>query len=236
MGECTGVDGFPHSVCIVDDDVEYARFLADYLGARGCRAVVRASAEALLADGGMADYAFFVVDLTLPGIDGVELISIIRARSEAGLLVTSGRDGPDAFNSVLAAGADMFVGKPVRLDQVYNAIASIHSRAGRGRVPVEPGRVWRLSAEERTLVSPRGVPVGLTRTEAALLRALEAAGGAAMDRSDLARAAGVELGPDNRTLDSAVYRLRRKIEQTVGGPAPLRTVHGVGYRLAGSAA
>lgn len=225
------VDQFPDSVCIVDDDLEYSRFLAEYLDARGCRAVALGSAEALLADKRLADFGFFVIDLTLPGIDGVELISIIRARSEAGVLVTSGRDGADSFNSVLAAGADMFVSKPVRFDQVYTAIASIHSRAGRDRQPSSGSTGWTLRADERILVSPHGAKVGLTRTEAALLRALDAAGGVAMARTELAEAAGVELGPDNRTLDSAVYRLRRKIEQEIGGPCPLRTVHGLGYRL-----
>lgn len=230
------VDQFPDSVCIVDDDAEYAHFLAEYLEARGCRTLALASAEALLADVRMASFGFFVIDLTLPGIDGVELISIIRARTDVGVLVTSGRDGADSFNSVLAAGADMFVAKPVRLDQVHTAIASIHSRAGRARVPACGGPGWTLRADERVLVSPRGKAVGLTRTEAALLRALEAAGGATVDRMDLAGAAGVELGTDARTLDSAVYRLRRKIEQEVGGPSPLRTVHGLGYRLVGGIA
>lgn len=119
---------FPSDICIVDDDADFVSFLADYLRLRGCRCSTFTSAEELIRGGSLEDYDFFILDLGLPGIDGVELAALIRGSSNAGMLVVSGRLGPDAFNSALAAGADMFINKPVRFDQVSHAIQSIWRR------------------------------------------------------------------------------------------------------------
>jgi DNA-binding response OmpR family regulator len=106
-------------ICIVDDDNDFVEFLSQYLGVRGLSATGFAAAEALLKSDDIAKFDFFILDLGLPGIDGVDLITLLRARTDAGILVISGRMGPDAFNSALSAGADMFINKPIRFDQVY---------------------------------------------------------------------------------------------------------------------
>lgn len=220
---------FPETACIIDDDVDFVHFLTQYLEARGCQTKGYNSAEALLADGPIEDFGFFVVDLMLPGLDGVDLISIIRSRTQAGIVVISGRMGPDSFNSVLAAGADMFINKPVRFDQIYHAMASIQSRVGKTRAAEAQG--WTLKQETQRLVSPGGSEVALSRSELAIVAALKASEGQALTRGELAEAANISPGPDNRGLDAAMFRLRRKIERDTDGPSPIRTVHGVGYQF-----
>lgn len=219
---------FPTNICIVDDDQDFVGFLADYLKLRDCSCSVFWSAESLLQAGGFEQYDFFILDLGLPGIDGVDLTTLIRARSAAGILIVSGRLGPDAFNSALAAGADMFVNKPVRFDQVYHAIQSIWRRFAEPRARVSH---WVLSDDSSILISPLGNEVSLTPVEGRLMQRLREAGDVAVSRAELAEVAGIASSPDHRNLDAAVFRLRRKIERDARCPSPFRTVHGVGYQL-----
>ncbi|MEY4671067.1 MAG: hypothetical protein RLZZ415_946, partial [Pseudomonadota bacterium] len=163
---------FPASVCIVDDDYEFASFLRQYLEARGCKARSFGSAEDLLQSDAIAQTDLFIFDLMLPGIDGVDLISLVRNHTAAGILVISGRMGPDSFNSALAAGADMFINKPVRFDQVYHAMASIARRAV--ATPVAK-QLWQLSRAQEFLTAPSGQRIALSRIETQLLDALQAA-------------------------------------------------------------
>lgn len=220
---------FPNNICIVDDDEDFVRFLAEYLGIRDCRCTTFGSAEGLLKSGTLQDYDFFIIDLGLPGIDGVDLTSLVRGQSAAGILITSGRLGPDAFNSALAAGADMFVNKPVRFDQVYHAIQSIWRRLGSVQTP-QRGQ-WMISRDGDTLISPSGEVVDLTATEARLLTLLKEASPHPVTRAHLAQAAGIAPSPDDRNLDAALFRLRRKVEKLAGSASPVRTVHGVGYQI-----
>jgi DNA-binding response OmpR family regulator len=222
------VEGFPKDICIVDDDEDFVRFLSDYMAIRSSRCTVFGSAEALLKSGTIPRYDFFIIDLGLPGVDGVDLTTLVRGQSKAGILIASGRLGPDAFNSALAAGADMFVNKPVRFDQIYHAVQSIWRRLG----GVNPSRSqWEISRDATKLISPAGKPIDLTATEARLISLLMEMAPEAVARSRLAQFAGITSSPDDRNLDAALFRLRRKVEKLAGCASPFRTVHGVGYQI-----
>lgn len=215
-------------ICIVDDDSDFAGFLGEYLGVRGLSATEFTAAEALLKSDDIAKFDFFIVDLGLPGIDGVDLITLLRARTDAGILVISGRMGPDAFNSALLAGADMFINKPIRFDQVYNAIASVCRRVSLRMVDNLP---WRLLLKPSELVAPTGSVVNLTPVELRMLHRLAQDPSEVVTRQQLAVAAGVTTSEDDRNLDSAIFRLRRKIEKAAAQPSPLKTVHGFGFQV-----
>ncbi|MEI6485314.1 MAG: response regulator transcription factor [Sphingomonadales bacterium] len=215
-------------VCIVDDDSDFVEFLGQYLGVRGLTATGFATAEALLKSDAVDSFDFFILDLGLPGIDGVDLITLLRARSDVGILVISGRMGPDAFNSALLAGADMFINKPIRFDQVYNAIASVGRRVSL-RVGGNPP--WRLLIKRSELIAPNGAIVHLTPVELRILSRLFEVPSEMVTRQQLGDAAGIISNGDDRNLDSAIFRLRRKIEKDTAQPSPLKTVHGVGYQV-----
>lgn len=222
------IENPPSNICIVDDDADFVEFLAQYLEVRGLPAKGFEAAEPLLKSGDLTKFDFFILDLGLPGIDGVDLITLIRTQSPAGILVISGRMGPDAFNSALAAGADMFINKPVRFDQVYNAIASVCRRMSLRAVDSAP---WRLSAIASSLTAPDGCSVALTPVELRILTRLCDNAARPTSRQELAEAAGITNSQDDRNLDSAIFRLRRKIEKEAAQPSPLKTVHGLGYQL-----
>lgn len=222
------VTPFPTKLCIVDDDSDFTNFLAKYLDVRHCTSDSFSSAEALLKADRLEQYDFFILDLGLPGIDGVDLTTLLRARSSAGILVISGRMGADAFNSALSAGADMFINKPVRFDQVYHAIQSVWRRIPRTRAKAQ---TWRISRDGSALHAPNDDVIALTPVEARLINRLRSADDQAVSRADLAVAGEVAQSADHRNLDAAIFRLRRKIEKEAGCPSPFRTVHGVGYQL-----
>ena len=111
------VSSKPHyKICVIDDDQEFTRFVERYLTAVGHQVCGFVSPQDLLAEAGALDQDIFVVDLMLPDIDGIDLVSMIRANGNAGIIVVSGRMEADAFTTALAAGADMFINKPVRAD------------------------------------------------------------------------------------------------------------------------
>lgn len=222
------MESFPSNIGIVDDDTDFAEFLADYLRIRGCDCSVFSSAEELMQAGAVESYDFFIIDLGLPGIDGTDLTVLIRGKNTGGILVVSGRLGADAFNSALAAGADMFVNKPVRFDQVTHAVSSIWRRFSEPRARTAS---WKVSLNFSELKSPTDFKVPLTPIEGKLIQKLTENPQAAVSRADLALATGIAGSLDFRNLDATFFRLRRKIEREAGGPSPFRTVHGVGYQL-----
>jgi two-component system KDP operon response regulator KdpE len=218
----------PKNICIVDDDDDFVEFLGQYLNVRGLPSAGFATAEALLKSKRLSSFDFYILDLGLPGIDGVDLITLIRGQTSAGILVISGRMGADAFNSALTAGADMFINKPVRFDQVFNAIASVCRRTSLKSNASTP---WRLDSRRSQFVSPSGSAIELTPVELKILSSLCADFNNPMSRQDLADAAGIVQNIDDRNLDSAIFRLRRKIENGTDQPSPLKTVHGLGYQI-----
>jgi two-component system OmpR family response regulator len=222
------ISNAPKNICIVDDDDDFVEFLGQYLGVRGFLCAGFQTAEALLKSNKLASFDFYILDLGLPGIDGVDLITLIRGGTSAGILVISGRMGADAFNSALTAGADMFVNKPIRFDQVYNAIASVCRRSSLKSTVSSP---WKLDIRRSQFISPGGSVVDLTPVELKILSSLCDDINKPMSRQTLADAAGIVQNIDDRNLDSAIFRLRRKIEKDTSQPSPLKTVHGLGYQI-----
>lgn len=220
---------FPSSVCIVDDDADLVAFLQRYLETRGCETTGFTSAETFLQTASAMHAPFYLIDLSLPGLDGIDLIGMLRAQSNAGIIVISGRMGPDAFMSALAAGADMFINKPVRFDQIYQAILSVTRRISETRAI---SKIWQYDGSNGLLTAPSGSSVRLTKTERKLFITLLQANGAAVDRPSLTLAAEIAASKDHRNLDAAMFRMRRRIEQQTQLAAPLRTVHGCGYAAA----
>ncbi len=218
-----------HDIAVIDDDEEFTRFVERYLAAVGHRVRGYISPQEFLAEpeGLLCD--IFLVDLMLPGLDGIDLVSMIRASGEAGIIVVSGRMGPDAFTTALAAGADMFINKPVRADQLAQAIASLSRRLGEKSPPAAAG--WILNLSAGALMAPSGDVIKLGQLEQRILAVLAQYGEEGCNRSELAKTAQVAPSADDRNLDAAMFRLRRKIETRTGKVSPVLTLHGKGYAL-----
>jgi DNA-binding response OmpR family regulator len=216
----------PKTLALIDDDPEYAEFLAQHLRARGVDVRVYASADAVLADD-RDDAEFYVVDLMLPGTDGVRFIETLRKRNDAGVLVVSGRLGAEVFASVIRVGADMYLAKPVQFEQVALAIEAVYRRA------VKPGAAdlpWRLDRAGRRLIAPDGAAVMLSDYDLTVLDCFVSAAGGTVTRETLLERLGrTPEGGVSDGLNATIYRLRRRIERATPMLVPLQSRSRVGY-------
>ncbi len=218
---------FPHTVALVDDDTEYTEFLSLALQARGCRVDVFRDSNDLLVHPDGFGYWFYILDLTLPGIDGVDLIRLLRRRSTAGMVVVSGRVADDVFERVLRGGADMYLSKPVSFDAVVLAVEAVHRRA---RMANPSNQAWTLERRARQLTAPDGARVDLSEGDLALLECFIQADGEAVTRETLRRSLGRE--PDGDAVDglnSTIHRLKRRIQRATQAAVPLQSKSRVGY-------
>lgn len=215
----------PRTLALVDDDTEYSEFLAQHLQSLGIEVRRFADSNDLLTSSAPFDFGFYVVDLMLPGVDGVDLIGLLRRRTQVGVVVVSGRAAPDVFASVIDAGADMYLAKPVSFEQVVVAIRGVQRR-----VAAPASQAWLLDLRGGRLVAPDGAQIGLSESDMALMQCFLEADGQVVPRDTLCRSLGHPATADGENLLSAtVYRLRRRVERATPLPVPLLTQARVGY-------
>lgn len=221
----------PATLALIEDDPDYANYLARHLQQRGIAVRVFADSDEFLTSAGAFAFDFYVVDLMLPGIDGVDLVRLVRRKGWAGIVVVSGRSDGDVLEAVLRAGADMHLMKPVTLEQVALAIEAIWRRIEGARTLAE---VWRLDRAGRALVAPDGVRIDLSDTDLIVVECFVSAAGATVSRRTLCEQLGHDPDADSdNVLHAAIYRLRRRIEQASRATVPLRSESRVGYTFRG---
>ncbi|MDH4392756.1 MAG: response regulator transcription factor [Aquabacterium sp.] len=217
----------PRSLALIDDDAEYTEFLSQFLRDLGMAVDVFGSPHALLAHDNAFGFDFYIVDLMLPGIDGIDLIDVLRRRTRAGLVVVSGRLAPEVFQQVVRAGADMYLAKPVQFEQVAAAIEAVQRRADTSQRNDTP---WKVDRRGRQLIAPDGVCVDLSEIDLLVLGCLVEARGAAVTREALCQRLRRDAGGDAPDgLNAIIYRLRRRIERATPVPVPLQSKPRVGY-------
>ena len=221
----------PKTIALIDDDIEYTEYLSQHLREQGAQVDVFADSNDLLAHTDAYGFDFYVVDLMLPGIDGVDLIKVIRRRSDVGVLVASGRLAPDVFEQVIGAGADMYLAKPVQFEQVTLAIKAVQRRI----LTSHPANVaWKLDRRAAQLVAPDSARIDLSETDLILVESFLEADGAVVSREALHLRLGRSMD-DNATdgLNAMIYRLRRRIERATPSIVPLQSRSRVGYVFRG---
>lgn len=218
---------FPKSIALIDDDDEFRQGLTRYLSDLGMRTEAFADSNELLAHPGAFDFGFYVTDLMLPGVQGLDLIKVLRRRTEAGIVVVSGRLSPDTFKDTITAGADMYLSKPVQFDQVALVIEAVQRRAGAREAQ---GQGWRLDRRACQLEAPDGARIDLSEVDCALIECFVEAKGEVVGREALLQRLGksAEQGASG-SLNAIVFRLRRRIERATSVAVPLQSKSGVGY-------
>jgi two-component system, OmpR family, response regulator len=166
---CATPTMLPKTLALIDDDAEYTEFLSQHLSEQGVRASVFGDSNDLLTDEGAYGFEFYVVDLMLPGVDGLELIKLLRRRTNVGLLVVSGQLAPEVFRRVVGAGADMYLAKPVLFEQVISGIEAVQRRA---RPTSQAASPWTLDRRARQLIAPDGASIDLSDIDMAVLTCL----------------------------------------------------------------
>jgi DNA-binding response OmpR family regulator len=230
-------------ILVVDDDSRIRQMLTRYFEQEGYR--ISAAADGAALNTQLDDSVdVILLDVVMPGEDGITLARQIRARSDVGIIMLTGRD--DVLDRVvgLEVGADDYIAKPFHLREVLARVKSVLRRRA---APMAPRASdfgvgeeiirfdgWRLDIGRRQLVSPEGEDIVLTAGEFELLTALAKHPGRVFGREalmDLTRSRSWEAF--DRTIDAQVARLRKKIEADPKNPALVKSVRGVGYVFTG---
>ena len=227
-------------VLVVDDDAEIRTLLGDYLRKNGYRASVAADGKAMWAALGRGKVDLIVLDLMLPGDDGLTLCRKLRAESDTPVIMLTAR-GEETDRIVgLEMGADDYLAKPfsprellARIKSVLRRFRSLPRslRADDARVIAFAG--WRLDVHARHLVSPEGVLTSLSGAEHQLLKIFLSHPNHVLSRDQLmVLSKGREADPSDRTIDIQVSRLRHRLGDDPSDPRIIKTVRGEGYVLA----
>ncbi len=228
-------------ILVVDDDSEIRSLLGEYLQKNGYRVTVVADGREMWAalDGG-ARVDIVVLDLMLPGEDGLTLCRNLRARSALPVIMLTAR-GEETDRIVgLEMGADDYLAKPFNPRELLARIKSVLRRARSlpGNLQPESARSlrfagWTLDLAARNLLSPDGVLVALSGTEYKLLRIFLAHPNRVLSRDQLIDLMlSRDASPFDRSIDVQVSRLRHRLGENPKEPVIIKTVRGEGYVLA----
>ncbi len=228
-------------VLVVEDDPKTRALLRVYLEREGLRVMAAADGAQALALARETTPDLAILDLMLPGLDGLGLCRRLREHSSLPILFLSARSTEDDKVAGLEQGADDYVAKPFSPRELMARVHALLRRAGAMGQPAlgadeaapAPLVVGALRLDlGRRRVELAGRPLPLTPREFALLGCLAAEPGRVFGRGDLiARVWGLDYEGLERTVDVHVMNLRRKVEALPGGQGLIRTVFGVGYAL-----
>jgi two-component system OmpR family response regulator len=217
----------PKQLALIDDDREYTEYLSQHLRQRGMHVDVYPDSNDLITSPQAFAYDFYIVDLMLPGLDGLTLIGLLRRRTNAGVLVVSGKLAAETFESVISGGADMYLSKPVQFEQIDVAIQAVQRRVA---PPNQPGQTWMLDLRARKLWTPDQACADLSDVDVAVLACFVRAEGSTVTRDALLAAiAQTQEVPAPIDLNATIYRLRRRVDRAVPVPLPLLSRSKVGY-------
>ncbi|MEX5263017.1 response regulator transcription factor [Kocuria sp. CPCC 205231] len=225
-------------VLVVDDEADLAQLVAGYLRKAGLDVAVRHDGTDAVA--AVRDFApqVLVLDLGLPGIDGVEVCRQVRTFSDCHVLMLTARD--DEIDKIvgLSVGADDYVTKPFSPRELVARVQAMLRRARTGPAPAPAGPdrelvVGDLVVDEAAReVRVGGEPVALTRIEFDLLAALAAHPQVVLSRRQLVEMVwDAAWTGDAHLVDVHIGRIRKKLGDEAAGPKFIQTIRGVGYRM-----
>ena len=226
---------------MIDDDPSICEMLSDYLGDYNIRVTALESASRIDVVLGSTDFDLLLLDLKLPGVDGMQIARSIRARSDLPIIMLTGRRDEADRVMGLELGADDYLIKPFSPRELLARIRALLRRSRMHRTIADSlARIrayrfagWELNVRLRRLTSPGGETVFLTNSEFNLLVVFLAAPQRVLSREqllDLSRLHNDEVY--DRSVDVQVGRLRKKLKADPAGNPVIRTERGAGYLLA----
>ncbi|MBI3451245.1 MAG: response regulator [Rhodospirillales bacterium] len=216
-------------ILVVDDDARLRELLRKFLSERGFRITTAGDSAAAAEKIAALAFDLLVLDVMLPGENGIDFTRRLRQTSAVPILLLTARGESQDRIAGLASGADDYLPKPFEPDELLLRIRAILRRAPPPDMPAEihfGGFRFDFMREELTRA---GAPVHLTAAEASLLKVLAATPGTTLSRDELLRRS--RISGNERTVDVQVTRLRRKIETDPRLPRHIHTVRGAGYLL-----
>ena len=232
------------TILVVDDDARLRNRLRSFLQREGYHAHALSGGEELRAFLKERSADLVVLDLMMPGEDGLSLTRYLRENFTIGILILTGKGEPVDRVVGLEMGADDYLAKPFNLRELLARVRSVSRRIestgasapADGHSPADTEILafdgYRMDVACRRLVGPDGADVSLTGTEFNLLLVLAKRAGRPLSRDLLLDAVGNrDWQPYDRSIDLHISHLRKKLEKDPRNPSIIKTVRNVGYVL-----
>lgn len=220
-------------VLVVDDEPGVRGMIADYLAAAGFSVRMAADGGALEAALRLRPADVILLDINMPGEDGVAVARRLRARGvRAGIVMVTAQDADGMRSAALTAAADDYITKPFALSELTARIRAVLRRMPGARpaprlVPFGPVRI---DPDARRLIAPDGTGTDLSEVDFALLDAFVRHPRQILTRDRLCEMTqGRPLTPGERAIDIRIARLRKRIEPDPARPVTLCSIRGEGY-------
>ena len=221
------------SILAIDDDVRLCRLISEFFSESECAIQAVHSGPAGLSRALEQQFDLILLDIMLPGLDGFEILTQLRRRSDVPVIILTARGAREDCVRGLNAGADDYLAKPFGPEELAARISAVLRRS---RAPqsskaesLTVGRLRLSAASRRAWIGDE--PVEITATEFDILDLLARAGGKVVTRDQVC---GIlyqrKATPFERSLEVHISKLRRKTE---GAGVVIRSIRGVGYLLAG---
>ncbi|MBB3120192.1 response regulator [Pseudoduganella violacea] len=229
------------TILIVDDDRDIRTLLADYLESNGYRSLGAADGAAMwkVLDETRPDLV--VLDLNLPGEDGLTLCRKLRAHSTLPVIMLTARSEPLDRILGLEMGADDYLPKPFEPRELLARIRSVLRRSNSQPAGVSDQAQqirfsgWTLDLTARHLLNPQGIVIMLSGAEFRLLKVFLEHPNRVLNRDQLLNLTqGRDADPFDRSIDIQISRLRQKLGEDARMPQIIKTVRNGGYVLAGA--
>jgi DNA-binding response OmpR family regulator len=231
-----------YQVLVVDDDPDIRELITDYLTTHGFRVATVDCADAMRASLARQTPDVVLLDIGLPGEDGLSLARFLREHHDLAVIMVSGAGASIDRIIGLEVGADDYLVKPFDPRELLARIKSVLRRYPR-RAAAEPpaapaGEAARriafgrcvLDLDSRELYGPQGEPIALTAAEFGLLQVFAERPNRTLSRDQLlGLTQNRDWDPYDRSIDIRIARLRKKIEANPDKPRTIKTVRGVGY-------
>ena len=222
------------TVLVVDDELKITRLLRDYLQQAGFRVVTASDGPGALASARTERPDLIVLDLGLPGLDGLDVTRTLRKSSDVPIIMLTAR-AEEADRIVgLELGADDYLVKPFSPKELVARVRAVLRRVDASVEAPDLVRAGDLEIDTtRRTVNVNARAIDLTATEFELLLHFARSPGRVFTRSQLLDALhGVAFESYERAIDAHIKNLRRKLESDPANPTHLLTVYGVGYKYA----
>ena len=224
-------------VLVVDDDAELCGLVTRYLAREGFEIGWASCGAAGIERALAGDYSLILLDVMMPDMDGFAVLGRIRQDSRTPVLMLTAKGDTQDRVRGLEMGADDYLPKPFEPAELVARIRAILRRSARQMPAGQALTIGDIQLDAGARMARQdGIPVDLTTVEFDLLSALMRAAGAAVSRQDLVRTVlGRDFSPFDRSIDTHVCNLRRKLGPLSGGGERIKGLRGTGYLYAAPA-
>lgn len=220
------------NLLMIEDDTELAEILSNFLKRYNIDVTNYEDPYLGMSALNLKKYDLLILDLSLPGMDGLEICKEIRTKSDIPIIISSARSDLEDKIIGLELGADDYLPKPYEPKELYARIMSVLRRYKKSMNPHEEAPMVLILKEESHTIFFQGTPLTLTPAEFDVLAHLIKKNNCVVSRAELLGSAlSLDEENESRSLDVLISRIRTKLGESSKEPKLIHSVRGIGYRL-----